>query len=158
MLRRTTERGWVRSFSRLHGNMVLTGSSFIGRGNPVIYGNLPVQAAKVGGFLDCFAYLPVSKLNLGKSMNMQAAGHSQSLIAITVAIAGAVALVTLVAGASAHPRLDVSQYQDPQCGSRARAMVSRSHSMLEGKAAHAAVEQAYQTCQSEPAAFRNLLR
>jgi hypothetical protein len=91
-------------------------------------------------------------------MNTQTAIQQQSLTAITSVMAGTIALVTLVAGASNHQLPNVSNYQDPQCASLARSMVSRTHSMLEGKASRAAVEQAYQACQSDQVAFRNLLR
>ena len=92
-------------------------------------------------------------------MNTQAAGtQPQSLTEILLAISGAIALVTVVTGASILLRVDAPKNQDPQCASLARAMVNRSFSMLEGKASRAAVEQAYQACQSDPVAFRNLLR
>lgn len=90
-----------------------------------------------------------------------ASTHQQSptvLTEITLVTIGVVALITVVSGASLLHRVDAPKYQEPQCTSLARALVNRSHSMLEGKASRTAVEQAYQACQNDPIAFRNLLR
>ena len=95
-------------------------------------------------------------------MNTQTATNQQQdpsgLTEIILAVAGVVALGTLVVGASLLHWVDSTKYQDPQCASLARAMVNRSHSMLEGKSSRVAVEQAYQACQNDPVAFRKLLR
>ena len=81
-----------------------------------------------------------------------------SMTDITWVVAGAIALVSLVAGASILRQVDAPKKQDPQCAGLARTMVSRTHSMLEGNAARDAVELAYHACQSDPVAFRNQLR
>ncbi|MEI8158768.1 MAG: hypothetical protein WCH60_18040 [Burkholderiales bacterium] len=95
-------------------------------------------------------------------MNTQTAANQQqsprNLTEIILAVAGVIALGTVMTGASLLHSVEVPKYQDPQCASLARAMVNRSHSMLEGKTTHVALEQAYQSCQNDPLAFRNLLR
>jgi hypothetical protein len=95
-------------------------------------------------------------------MNTQTAANQQhspnGLTEVILAVAGVIALGTVVAGASILHSVEAPKYQEPQCASLARAMVNRSHSMLEGKASRVAVEQAYQTCQNDPLAFRSLLR
>jgi hypothetical protein len=45
-----------------------------------------------------------------------------------------------------------------ECASLARAVANRNHSMMEGTAARATVNQAYQICMTDPAAFRRILR
>lgn len=92
-------------------------------------------------------------------MNTQAAASQpQSLTDITFVVAGAIALVALVAGGSILRQVESPKQQDPQCASLARAMVNHTHSMLEGKAARGAIELAYHACQVDPTAFRNQLR
>jgi hypothetical protein len=95
-------------------------------------------------------------------MNSHTAANQQEsprgLTEIILAVAGVIALGTVVAGVSLLHSVEAPKYQEPQCASLARAMVNRSHTMLEGKASRVAVEEAYQACQSDPAAFRNLLR
>ena len=49
-------------------------------------------------------------------------------------------------------------HESPECASLARAVANRNHSMMEGAAARATVNQAYQICMSDPAAFRRMLR
>ena len=95
-------------------------------------------------------------------MNTQTAANQQqsprNLTEIILAVAGVIALGTVMTGASLLHSVDSPKHQEPHCASLARAMVSRSHSMLEGKASRVAVEQAHQAFQNDPLAFRNLLR
>jgi len=95
-------------------------------------------------------------------MNTHTATNQQQnptgLTEIIFAVAGVIALGTVVAGAFLIHSVEAPKYQDPQCASLARAMVNRSHSMLEGESSRVAVEEGYQACQNDPVAFRNQLR
>jgi hypothetical protein len=103
---------------------------------------------------DSYKRQPVQNIEQGVGWSFGFPTLPRVLLATTVA--GVILYLSAMGAgtASTGSRMESS----PECARLARAVASRSHSILDGARVRATERQAYDVCAADPAAFRRLVR